>query len=234
MTAAPPRARGHAPSDLPCWRCSSSVRVSGLCICIRTTRQELGSAQGEAGTTIAVLPFANLSSDAGQENFTDGITEEILNSLSRIRGLQVTGRTSSFFFKGRNEDMRHIGEQLGVAHLLEGSVRRDGNQLRITAQLVKAKDGFHLWSQTYDRPMDDIFKVQEDIARAVAEALQVTLGVGELGEMPGMTHNMEAYEHYLEGMRRTAPWNQARSKGPSKNFARQFGWTRILGRPGEC
>ena len=148
--------------------------------------------------TIAVLPFADMSTGKDQEAFADGITEEILNSLARIDDLQVTGRTSSFYFKGKNESLRTIGQTLGVDHLLEGSVRRDGEQLRITTQLVKASDGFHLWSQTYDRPLKDIFKVQEDIARAVADALQVTLGVGELGEIPGMTRDYQAYEAWME------------------------------------
>jgi TolB-like protein len=152
-----------------------------------------------AEPTLAVLPFANLSSDPEQEYFADGITEELLNSLAGIRGLQVTGRTSSFYFKGRNEDLKDIGQKLGVAHLLEGSVRKDGDQLRITAQLIKASDGFHLWSQTYDRPMKDIFQVQEDIAHSVAEAMQITLGVGDLGRAKGLTRDVEAYQAYLEG-----------------------------------
>jgi TolB-like protein len=152
-----------------------------------------------AEPTLAVLPFANLSSDPEQEYFADGITEELLNSLAGIRGLQVTGRTSSFYFKGRNEDLKDIGQKLGVAHLLEGSVRKDGDQLRITAQLIKASDGFHLWSQTYNRPMKDIFQVQEDIAHSVAEAMQITLGVGDLGRAKGLTRDVEAYQAYLEG-----------------------------------
>ncbi len=99
-----------------------------------------------------MLPFANLSSDPEQEYFADGLTEELLNSLARVDGLQVTGRTSAFYFKGRNEDLRSSGRSWASSNLLEGSVRKDGDQLRITAQLIKAGDGFHLWSQTYDRP----------------------------------------------------------------------------------
>lgn len=154
--------------------------------------------------TIAVLPFADMSTGKDQEAFADGMSEEILNSLARIQDLQVTGRTSSFFFKGKNESFKTIGEALGVDHLLEGSIRKDGDKLRITAQLVKANDGFHLWSQTFDRPMKDIFKVQEDIARAVADALQVTLGVGEIGQIPGMTRDYEAYEAWMESRITTA------------------------------
>ena len=116
-----------------------------------------------------------MSSDPEQEYFADGLTEELLNALVKIPDLKVAGRTSSFSFKGKSEDLRTIGEKLGVANLLEGSVRKSGNKVRITAQLVKAADGFHLWSETYDRTLDDIFAVQDDIATSVAAALQVTL-----------------------------------------------------------
>jgi TolB-like protein len=149
--------------------------------------------------SVAVLPFTDLSPGKDQEYFADGISEEILNSLAGIKDLKVSGRTSSFSFKGKNEDMKVIGEKLGVAHLLEGSVRKSGDQLRITAQLVKTSDGFHIWSQTYDRPLTDIFKVQEEIAASVARALEVTLGVGALANNPGMTRNVEAYDAYLSG-----------------------------------
>jgi TolB-like protein/Tfp pilus assembly protein PilF len=125
--------------------------------------------------SIAVLPFADMSPGKDQEYFADGLTEELLNSLAKIPELRVAGRTSSFQFKGKNEDMRVIGQKLNVATLLEGSVRKAGNHVRITVQLVKAADGFHLWSESYDRQLDDIFTVQDDIARAVASALEVRL-----------------------------------------------------------
>ena len=149
--------------------------------------------------SIAVLPFVDMSKDKANEYFADGIAEELLNQLAKIRGLQVAGRTSSFTFKGKDDDLRTIGEKLGVAHILEGSVRKAGDRVRITTQLIKAADGYHLWSETYDRTMDDIFTIQDDIARSVANALQITLGVGELGRTPGMTHNVEAYEDFLAG-----------------------------------
>jgi len=149
--------------------------------------------------SVAVLPFINMSPDKDQEYFADGVAEEILNQLSRIHDLFVVGRTSSFSFKGRNEDLRVIGEKLGVSHLLEGSVRKEGNQVRVSAQLVKAADGYHLWSQSYDRDLNDIFIIQDDIAQSVADALEITLGVGELGHTPGMTRNVEAYDAYLAG-----------------------------------
>jgi TolB-like protein len=109
--------------------------------------------------SVAVLPFVNMSADPDQEYFSDGISEELLNQLVKIRGLQVAGRTSSFAFKGRNEDLRSIADQLNVAHILEGSVRKAGDRVRITAQLVKASDGYHLWSETYDRDLSDIFAI---------------------------------------------------------------------------
>ncbi len=152
-----------------------------------------------APPSIAVLPFVNMSEDAANEYFSDGLSEELLNALVQIEELRVAGRTSSFQFKGKNEDLRVIGEKLNVASILEGSVRKAGNRLRITAQLVNAADGFHLWSRTYDRELDDIFAVQDDIARSVAAALEVTL----LGEPPGGAERLgpsaEAYTAFLQG-----------------------------------
>jgi TolB-like protein len=149
--------------------------------------------------SIAVLPFVDMSPDKDQEYFSDGLSEELLNKLARLKGLQVAGRTSSFHFKGRNEDLRVIGETLGVANVLEGSVRKSGDQVRITAQLINARDGYHLWTETYDRKFDDIFAIQDEIAEGVAKALSVTLGVGDMVKVEGMTRNVEAYEAYLLG-----------------------------------
>jgi TolB-like protein len=142
----------------------------------RQAPPEVATAPGAApDLSIAVLPFVNMSADPENEYFADGLSEELLNVLAQIRELKVAGRTSSFHFKGRNEDLRQIGETLGVANILEGSVRRQGDRVRITAQLVQASDGFHLWSDTYDRKMDDIFAIQDEISEAVASALRVTL-----------------------------------------------------------
>jgi eukaryotic-like serine/threonine-protein kinase len=146
----------------------------------RVGRSVLGEPRatgGEEGAppSIAVLPFVNMSPDPKNEYFADGLTEELLNVLAKNAELKVTGRTSSFAFKGKQEDLRGIGKKLGVATLLEGSVRKAGNRVRITAQLVNAYDGFHLWSETYDRVLEDIFAVQDEIAGAVGEALNVTL-----------------------------------------------------------
>ena len=141
-----------------------------------------GGAPAREIASIAVLPFADMSQARDQEYFSDGLSEELLDVLAKISQLRVIGRTSSFQFKGKNEDLRAIAEKLGVDHLLEGSVRKEGNRVRITAQLIRASDGSHLWSETYDRTLDDVFKVQDEIADAVAQAMKVTLLVGRLPE----------------------------------------------------
>jgi TolB-like protein len=153
---------------------------------------------GRSEPSIAVLPFADMSPNRDQEYFSDGLSEELLNQLAQLEDLRVIGRTSSFAFKGKNDDLRTIGATLGVNHILEGSVRKAGERIRITAQLIDPADGSHLWSNTYDRDLDDVFAVQDEIAMAVAEILQVSLGVGALGQMPGMTRNLAAYDEYLK------------------------------------
>jgi TolB-like protein/Flp pilus assembly protein TadD len=149
-------------------------------------------------TSIAVLPFVNMSPDPDQEYFSDGLSEELLNSLANVPQLRVISRTSSFQFKGKSEDVRTIARKLNVAHVLEGSVRKSGKHVRITAQLVDAGTGSHLWSQTYDRDLEDIFAIQNDIARSVANASRVTL-LGSEGK-PSFSHgsNAEAYNLFLQ------------------------------------
>jgi TolB-like protein/Flp pilus assembly protein TadD len=157
-------------------------------------------AGAEPHRSIAVLPFVDMSPARDQEYFTDGLTENLLNALAQLRELRVAGRTSSFAFKNRNEDLREIGEQLGVAHILEGSVQKSGVQIRITAQLINAEDGYHLWSQTYDRTLEDIFAVQDEIANEVAKAMRVTL-LGHEAEVL-RSHSQgttSAYNEYLKG-----------------------------------
>ena len=161
---------------------------------------EAADAHRLADASIAVLPFANLSSDPEAEYFSDGMTEEIINALSQVRGLRVAARSSSFSFKGRNVDARAIGEQLRVRTLLEGSVRKAGNRVRLTAQLVSVTDGYHLWSQTYERTLADVFAVQDELARAIAANLtQKVAGTssGPLVQPP--TENLDAYTLYLRG-----------------------------------
>lgn len=148
--------------------------------------------------SIAVLPFVNISSDPEQEYFADGMTEELLNVLAKVPLLQVAARTSVFEFKGKSGDVREIGARLGVGHIVEGSVRRDGGQVRVTAQLVRVADGFHVWSDSYDRELKNVFALQEDIARHIAAELKTSL-VGV--ELPAARAAIPpaAYDEYLRG-----------------------------------
>jgi TolB-like protein len=151
--------------------------------------------------SIAVLPFVNMSSDQEQEYFADGLTEEILNSLAKTPDLLVAARTSSFSFKGTNRPVTEIASALGVEHILEGSVRRGGDTLRITAQLIRASDGFHLWSETFDRTMEDIIVVQEEIAVQIARALDTAMDPEALKAMMAVgTNSVAAYNEYLTGL----------------------------------
>jgi TolB-like protein len=148
--------------------------------------------------SIAVLPFVNMSSDPEQEFFSDGITEEILNSLAQVTELKVAGRTSSFSFKGRNEDLRQIGALLNVAHVLEGSVRKSGDRIRITAQLIKVDDGYHMWSETFDRELTDVFAIQDEIAVAILDQLKMQLLGGSPRLVKPNQTGTEVYELYLQ------------------------------------
>jgi serine/threonine-protein kinase len=150
--------------------------------------------------SIAVLPFRNMSADKENEYFSDGITEEIINALTKVEALRVASRTSAFAFKGRDEDIRRIGEQLGVRTVLEGSVRRAGTRLRITAELISVGDGYNLWSERYDREMEDVFAIQDEIALAIANTLKVRLLAADEGALVSRgTEDFEAYNHYLKG-----------------------------------
>ena len=150
--------------------------------------------------SIAVLPFADMSPGKDQEYFADGMAEEVLDKLVQIRGLKVIGRTSSFSFKGKGDDLRAIGQKLGAGHVLEGSVRKSGSRVRITAQLIETADGSHLWSETFDRELTDVFAVQNEIARAVVDALRVKLLPGQaLPTVEYKPASAEAYQAYLLG-----------------------------------
>ena len=155
--------------------------------------------------SIAVLPFANMSTDKENEYFSDGMTEEILNALAQINTLRVAARTSSFAFKGKNEDIRSIGKKLAVAHVLEGSVRKFGEDIRITAQLIRVSDGYHLWSDTYDRKFKEIFKVQEEISNAIASQMKIKLFGEDIVKRRGITEHPEALDLYMQGR---FLWNQ--------------------------
>jgi TolB-like protein len=163
---------------------------------LRTALEQIDLKPTGQQPSIAVLPFANMSGDVDNEYFSDGLAEEIINALAQIPGLKVIARTSAFTFKGKQEDIRRIAEALGVAHVLEGSVRRAGNRIRVSAQLIAASDGSHLWSQRYDREMPDVFAIQDEISEAIAAALRVKLAVG-----PGASRyvpNLPAYEALLK------------------------------------
>jgi serine/threonine protein kinase/tetratricopeptide (TPR) repeat protein len=165
-----------------------------------------GSGGSAPPASAAVLPFVDMSPEKDQEYFSDGLTEELITSLSQVEGLRVAARTSSFQFKDGSADIREVGRRLDVGAVLEGSVRKSGNRMRIAAQLVSATDGYQLWSQAYDRELTDVFAVQEEIARAIVEALRVKLGVAEgvaLSAAP--TRDLEAYDLYLKGR---FAWNQ--------------------------
>lgn len=172
----------------------------GLFFIGRYTARDSASGSELSAKSIAVLPFVNMSADKNDEYLSDGVSEELIATLSKINGLQVKARTSSFAFKGKNEDIQKIGELLHASHLLEGSVAKAGNKLRITAQLIQASDGNHEWSDTYDRDMQDIFAVRSEVAQKVAETLKVRL-LGEekrkIDKKP--TENLEAYDAYLKG-----------------------------------
>ncbi len=151
---------------------------------------------------LAVLPFVNMSSDSENEYFSDGITEELLNAFTKVDGLQVTSRTSAFAFKGKNNDIREIGIQLNVDRILEGSVRKAGNRVRISAQLINASDGYHIWSENYDRDLTDIFEVQDEISSIIANKCRENLAAKEHKEklVKTPTQNLEAYTLFLKGL----------------------------------
>ena len=161
--------------------------------------QNAGIAAKPDQQSIAVLAFVDMSPQKDQEYFADGISEEILNALAKVDGLKVAGRTSAFYFKGRNENLSDIGQALGVAHILEGSIRKQGNRVRITAQLIRASNGYHQWSETYDGDLDDVFDLQERIARSITDQLKIVLQ-GKQAErlVHAGTRNPEAYALYLK------------------------------------
>ena len=184
-------------TDLDGWNGDrQSPAFRSLC---KALEAKLGTAKKKRETAVAVLPLANLSADPENEYFSDGMTEEIINALSKVPGIHVASRSSSFAFKGRKDvDVHQIGEKLGVTILLEGSVRKVGNRIRIAAQLVNVDNGYQLWSETYDRQLEDIFAVQDEISRAIVDALKLQLAGDAAGVVPP-TRNLDAYTTYLKG-----------------------------------
>ena len=186
---------------------------------LKAALQNTSVVSRDAKASIAVLPFENMSGDKENEYFSDGLAEEIINLLAKIPDLKVIARTSAFAFKGKHEDVRRIAGALGVTSVLEGSVRKAGNRVRVTAQLISASDGSHSWSERYDRQLEDVFALQDEIAAAITAALQVTLTAPSV---PGRryTPNLQAYEHYLKALydsSRRTPDSMARAQ---KHFER--------------
>ena len=176
------------------------------------------------GISIAVLPLVNLSGDASQEFFSDGMTEEITAALAKVPGLRVLGRTSAFQFKGQNKDLRAIGQALGATHLIEGSVRKAGNRVRMTAQLIRVTDDSHLWAENYDRDLTDLFAIQDEIAKAIAASLQVPLGLKQGASLvANRTGDLESYQQYL----RAKALVRARGTLESRSPMRLLCWNRL-------
>jgi TolB-like protein/Tfp pilus assembly protein PilF len=179
---------------------------------ISKARTRSAGASSPQLASIAVLPFADLSPDQDQEYFCDGMTEEIIDALAKVNGFRVVARTSSFAFKGKQQDIREIGKKLNVATVLEGSVRKDGDRLRVTAQLNSVADGYHLWSETYERELKDVFTVQDEISRAIVDTLQLKLANSGRQPRPPSA-NVEAYDLYLQGRYH---WSRWRSEGAER------------------
>jgi TolB-like protein len=202
------------------------IAVLAIALVFFASTHQWGSETGNAETadkSIAVLAFADLSREGDQEYFSDGISEELLNVLAKIPGLRVAARTSSFQFKGENRDIIDIGKQLNVAMVLEGSVRKADLQIRITAQLVDARSGFHLWSETYDRELANIFAVQDEISAAIVEALKEHLGL-QVEAAPRMiaAANNDAHEAYLRGRHLVVQRTKATIEGAVREFERNW------------
>jgi serine/threonine protein kinase/tetratricopeptide (TPR) repeat protein len=197
-----------------CMAKDASQRFQNVAELVEALARPATAPQVKEKPSIAVLPFANLSRDPDDDFFSEGLAEEILNALGRVDGLKVASRSSTFSFKGKNAELSEIAAKLHVSTVLEGSVRRAGNRIRVTVQLVDAHQGFHLWSERYDRQMEDIFDVQDEIARAIAEKLKLTLAGGS----QQATQNLEAYELYLKGRHY---WHQ-RSAAPLRLAIRCF------------
>ncbi|KKK78674.1 hypothetical protein LCGC14_2841190, partial [marine sediment metagenome] len=163
------------------------------------THEDAAGSREPAAASIAVLPFTNMSADPENEFFAEGITEDIINALTKIPELRVASRTSAFAFKGKGQDVRAIGERLMVSKVLEGSVRKAANRLRITAQLINSADGYQVWSEQYDRELDDVFAIQDEISHAIVSALKIKLSSGNVALAKRQTHDLDAYNMYVKG-----------------------------------
>ena len=181
----------------------------------------VSQATAAAAKSIAVLPFADMSPQRDQEYFCEGMAEEIINALTKIQALRVASRSSAFAFKGQNQDIRRVGEQLGVATVLEGSVRKAGNKLRITAELINVADGYHVWSERYDRDMEDVFAIQDEIAQNIVRALRVMLSEEEKRAIETVpTADVKAYDYYLRGRQFFHQWRKKGVEHARRMFER--------------
>jgi serine/threonine protein kinase len=185
------------------------------------SRKPRGEMAHDEKPSVAVLPFSNMSADAENEFFSDGVTEEIINALSKVKALEVVSRRSAFAYKGKDLDMREIGRQLGVRHLLEGSVRRAGTKLRVTAELIDVETGYHVWSERFDRELSDIFAIQDEIAANIVKALRVVLTEREeVAIRAPRTRNIRAYEYYLRGRQLFHSFRRESFEAAEDNFRR--------------
>ena len=230
FTSKPPSARSVLPS-IP-ERVASAISralsiepkdrfetVSAFAASLKTG--DLAEAEAPAKPSIAVLPFENMSADPENEFFSDGITEEIINSLTKVQALEVVSRRSAFAYKGKEADMRTVGTELGVRHLLSGSVRRSGNRLRISAELIDVETGYHLWSERFDREMADVFAIQDEIAANIVKALSVMLTDKEQAALKASpSRSVRAYEYYLKGRRAVHTFNIASYKKAEDDLRR--------------
>lgn len=213
----PPVAGSDAPTEhdrlWPRYLTAVAIVVAVFSVAIyMSTRDRQVRAHGPIENAIVVLPFADLSPDRDQEYFCDGMTEELIDSLTKVGGFRVVARTSSFAFKGKQQDIREIGKKLNVGYVLEGSVRKDGSRLRVTAQLNSVNDGYHLWSETYERELKDVFTVQDEISRSIVNTLEVRLAGSSRPTRPA-PGNLETYDLYLQGRYH---WSRWRMEGAEK------------------
>ncbi|HEY8165074.1 MAG TPA: protein kinase, partial [Gemmatimonadaceae bacterium] len=204
------RAMSTDPSDRFATTALFAQALGSEILATPTDTASLPQAIVSAAKSVAVLPFANMSADTENEYFTDGMAEELINALSKIQSLRVASRTSSFAFKGKNEDITEIGRKLKVSTVLEGSVRKMGNKLRIAAQLINVADGYQLWSERFDRDMEDVFAIQDEISQAIFDALRVILSEGEKKAIErDRSVNVQAYEFYLRGRQFIHQWSRS-------------------------
>lgn len=200
-------------------RIGSAEELIGAIRALETDDIAAVSDVGKRPMSIAVLPFENMSTDPEQEYFCEGIAEDVINDLTKIGGLQVASRTTSFAYKGRREDIRKVGREIGVETVLEGSVRKAGNRVRVTAQLINIKNGYHMWSERYDRDLEDVFAIQEEIARRIVDALRIELSDEEerILATPDTT-DVEAHDLYLRGRNNLLNFTEDGQKGAEKYF----------------